>query len=82
MSQARELADGRVSGSRLLLRDAAAGRAAYWEEFFAFDSIKDAHARTQCRDENGTRAVGVLQLPIARSGSTRGSNVKANRFEP
>jgi hypothetical protein len=26
----------------------------YWEEFFEFESIKDAHARTKCRDENGT----------------------------
>jgi len=26
----------------------------YWEEFFDFDSIKDAHARSKCRHENGT----------------------------
>ena len=26
----------------------------YWEEFFEFDSIKDAHARSKCRHENGT----------------------------
>ena len=26
----------------------------YWEAFFDFDAIKDAHARSKCRDENGT----------------------------
>ena len=26
----------------------------YWKAFFEFDAIKDAHARSQCRDENGT----------------------------
>ncbi len=26
----------------------------YWEEFFDLVRIKDAHARSRCRDENGT----------------------------
>jgi hypothetical protein len=26
----------------------------YWEEFFDLVRIQDAHARTNCRDENGT----------------------------
>ena len=26
----------------------------YWEKFFAFISIKDAHSRKSCRDLNGT----------------------------
>jgi len=26
----------------------------YWEEFFDLVKIQDAHARTKCRDENGT----------------------------
>ncbi len=25
----------------------------YWEEYFAFDKVQDAHARAQCRHENG-----------------------------
>ena len=25
----------------------------YWEEYFVLQSVKDAHARSQCRDENG-----------------------------
>lgn len=26
----------------------------YWEEFFELETVKDAHARTRCRDQNGT----------------------------
>jgi hypothetical protein len=26
----------------------------YWEEFFVLEHVKDAHARSKCRDENGT----------------------------
>jgi hypothetical protein len=26
----------------------------YWEEFFELERVRDAHARSRCRDENGT----------------------------
>ncbi|HKB36573.1 MAG TPA: hypothetical protein VKD72_08975, partial [Gemmataceae bacterium] len=26
----------------------------YWEEYFELVKVKDAHARSRCRDENGT----------------------------
>jgi hypothetical protein len=26
----------------------------YWEEYFALDKVQDAHARSRCRDLNGT----------------------------
>jgi hypothetical protein len=26
----------------------------YWEEFFELEKVQDAHARKNCRDENGT----------------------------
>jgi hypothetical protein len=26
----------------------------YWEEYFHFEKVQDAHARRRCRDENGT----------------------------
>jgi hypothetical protein len=26
----------------------------YWEEFFHLDKVQDAHARTRCKDDNGT----------------------------
>ena len=55
MAHARELADGRVKWVETCFcptplqeeRD-------YWEEYFRFESVKDAHARSRCRDENGT----------------------------
>lgn len=28
----------------------------YWEKFFDFEQVKDAHARERCRDLNGTEA--------------------------
>jgi hypothetical protein len=55
MSQARELADGRVRWvETCFCATPLQEERPYWEEFFLFDSIKDAHARSQCRDENGT----------------------------
>ncbi len=26
----------------------------YWEAYFVLESVRDAHARSRCRDENGT----------------------------
>jgi hypothetical protein len=26
----------------------------YWEKYFVLETVKDAHARSRCRDENGT----------------------------
>ena len=55
MSQARELADGRVKWvETCFCATPLQEERPYWEEFFLFDSIQDAHARSQCRDENGT----------------------------
>jgi hypothetical protein len=57
MSQARELADGRVKWvETCFCATPLQEERPYWEEFFQFDSIKDAHARSQCRDENGTES--------------------------
>jgi hypothetical protein len=55
MSHARELADGRVKWvETCFCATPLQEEQPYWEEFFDFDSIKDAHARAKCRDENGT----------------------------
>ena len=43
----------------------------YWEEFFDLVKVQDAHARTNCRDENGTEP-GPAANATARSGSKRG----------
>ena len=38
----------------------------YWEEFFDLVKVQDAHARTNCRDENGSRALGVRRVRLHR----------------
>jgi hypothetical protein len=55
MAHARELADGRVKWvETCFCATPLQEERTYWEEFFEFDSVKDAHARSKCRDENGT----------------------------
>ena len=55
MANARELPDGRVKWvETCFCATPLSEERPYWEEFFDFDSIKDAHARSKCRDENGT----------------------------
>src|SRR5262245_32022911 len=55
MANARELVDGRVKWvETCFCATPLQEERPYWEEFFEFASVKDAHARSKCRDENGT----------------------------
>ena len=55
MEQARELSDGRVKWVETCFCDVPLQEERpYWEEFFELMTIKDAHARSTCRDENGS----------------------------
>jgi hypothetical protein len=55
MAHARELADGRVKWvETCFCATPLQEERPYWEAFFEFDSVKDAHARSKCRDENGS----------------------------
>jgi hypothetical protein len=55
MAHARELPDGRVKWVETCFCPIPLQEERpYWEEYFDFESIKDAHARSKCRDENGT----------------------------
>jgi hypothetical protein len=55
MQQARLAADGAVRWVEVCFcREPLEEERPYWEEFFDVMSIKDAHARTNCRHENGT----------------------------
>lgn len=55
MEAARELDDGRVQWVEVcfcatpLLEERA-----YWEAYFTLDKVQDAHARSRCRDLDGT----------------------------
>ena len=60
MTQARELADGRVKWvETCFCATPLQEERPYWEEFFDFEAIKDAHARRK-----RCRAVGVLRLRL------------------
>src|SRR5216110_3023848 len=55
MAHARELADGRVKWvETCFCPTPLAEELPYWEAYFDVVTIKDAHARSRCRDENGT----------------------------
>ncbi|HTD88272.1 MAG TPA: hypothetical protein VK850_16990, partial [Candidatus Binatia bacterium] len=38
----------------------------YWEEYFDFISVKDAHARRNCRDLNGTEPWACSECDCTR----------------
>jgi hypothetical protein len=55
MEQARALPDGRVKWvETCFCATPLAEERPYWEEYFELISVKDAHARSRCRHENGT----------------------------
>ena len=55
MAQARQLPDGSVKWvETCFCATPLAEERPYWEAFFDLLSVKDAHARSRCRHENGT----------------------------
>jgi hypothetical protein len=55
MSDARAHDDGRVQWVEVCYCSTPlAEEREYWEEYFDFEKVQDAHARSRCRDLNGT----------------------------
>jgi len=55
MAHARELPDGRVTWvETCFCSTPLAEERPYWETYFELLAVKDAHARSRCRDERGT----------------------------
>ena len=55
MDEARELEDGRVQWVEVCFCETPlAEEREYWEPFFTLEKVQDAHARSRCRDWNGT----------------------------
>ena len=55
MDDARALADGRVQWVEVCYcATPLAEEREYWEAYFTLDKVQDAHARSRCRDLNGT----------------------------
>ena len=57
MSEARQLEDGRVQWVEVCYcATPLAEEREYWEAFFDLTKVQDAHARSRCRDLNGTES--------------------------
>ena len=55
MSSARQLDEGRVQWVEVCYCAVPlAEERPYWEAYFTLDKVQDAHARSRCRDLNGT----------------------------
>jgi len=55
MADARQLDDGRVQWVEVCYCSTPLGEERpYWEEYFDLLKVQDAHARSRCRDSNGT----------------------------
>jgi hypothetical protein len=55
MSEAREQPDGRVRWVEVCYCPTPLQEERpYWEEYFDLEKVQDAHARSRCRDANGT----------------------------
>lgn len=55
MSRAREHDDGRVQWvETCFCATPLEEERPYWEEYFVLEKVQDAHARSRCRDLNGT----------------------------
>jgi hypothetical protein len=55
MGGAREYDDGRVQWVEVCYCPTPlAEEREYWNEYFTLEKVQDAHARSRCRDENGT----------------------------
>jgi len=55
MAAARQLDDGRVQWVEVCYcATPLAEEREYWEEHFVLEKVQDAHARSRCRDLNGT----------------------------
>ena len=55
MGDAREHEDGRVQWVEVCFCPTPLQEEReYWDQYFHLDKVQDAHARSRCRDENGT----------------------------
>ena len=78
MSEARQLDDGRVQWVEVCYCPTPLQEEReYWEEYFVLEKVQDAHARSRCKDLNGTEpwscgdcdCTARLEAHLARKGS-------------
>ena len=77
MSEARQLEDGRVQWVEVCYCPTPLQEErGYWEEYFVLEKVQDAHARSRCKDLNGTEpwscgdcdCTARLEAHLARKG--------------
>ena len=78
MAEARQLEDGRVQWVEVCYCPTPLQEEReYWEEYFVLEKVQDAHARSRCKDLNGTEpwscgdcdCTARLETHLARKGS-------------
>jgi hypothetical protein len=78
MSEARQLEDGRVQWVEVCYCPTPLQEEReYWEEYFVLEKVQDAHARSRCKDLNGTEpwscgdcdCTARLEAHLARKGA-------------
>ncbi len=82
MEQARELPDGQVKWvETCFCATPLQEERPYWEEYFRLETVKDAHARSTCRDENGTEPWACINCDCTKRLEEWLSN-KGREFKP
>ena len=91
MDQARLLDDGTVKWVEVCFCPTPLEEERpYWEEYFELLSVKDAHARKNCRDENGSEpwacchcdCTQKLEDKMKGEGTPFLKDIKSRRSEP
>lgn len=82
MESARELDDGRVQWVEVCYCPTPlAEERQYWEAYFHLDKVQDAHARSRCKDLNGTEPWSCGDCDCSAKLEARLST-KGRRFKP
>ena len=82
MAEAREMDDGRVQWVEVCYCPTPlAEEREYWEPFFTLERVQDAHARSRCRDLNGTDPWSCGDCDCTAKLEARLA-VKGHRFDP
>jgi hypothetical protein len=80
MAAARQLDDGRVQWVEVCFcATPLAEEREYWEEHFMLDKVQDAHARSRCRDLNGTEPWACCDCDCSARLEAR-LEIKGSRF--
>ena len=82
MAEARQMDDGRVQWVEVCYcATPLAEEREYWEEFFALEKVQDAHARSRCKDLNGSEPWACGDCDCSARLEAR-LGARGRRFDP